>query len=354
MRTTARSSLRVLVAVAAASGLLLSACTDAPAAAPATPEATGAPAPVATPPTAPVEPLAVDWTDPNLAIPLPGGWTLGDCDGDAPLLCIADGDTLLGSVEAASSPFDDHLAGVLHTQGLEAALRAHVASYHGTFRTDRAAGCPDGYAYEEHPTVTATLAGTPALRYGFSVRDADGVEVERNLNYLTILGGQLKSVTAVANATRSCVHVDEFAELLPGQLAELQPTLDAIAAGSVLPASTAIVDGTVLGVDGGLDGGLLYFFSKGEKQRIQQPRAMTAADLTTLGVRVGPAVTTLVRDGAHRSYFAVVPPDGDDARLHVVIAGLAHPVVVQEVAREVVSSIPDAATDLTARLARSA
>lgn len=346
---TIPSPLRRLAGVATVAALALTACTDGPAPSSAAPGVTPVPTSSSTPD--PIGPLAVDWTDPDLAVELDNGWILRDCDGDAPLLCVHDGDDLLGVLEAGSSPLDDELAGILETEGVEATLRHHIAEHHGILSADRGRGCADGYRYEEHPTEPALLAGVPALRFGSSGYAGDA-EVERNVNYITIWGGQLRSISAVANDPGSCVHSDTLVELRPQELARLQPELDSLVAGSVLPESTAIVDGTVLAIDGGLDGGLVYFVWQGRKQRIQQPRPMTPSDLTALGLRPGPAVASLVAGRGPGSYFVVSPPDGPDARLHVVIGDVVHPVLVQHVAPDVLRGMPDT-TDLITRLGRS-
>ncbi len=92
------------------------------------------------------------------------------------------------------------------------------------------------YEYVAHETDQALLAGQPGVRYGFS-GFLDGVEVERNVTFLGILDGQLKLITAVANAPTSCMHSDEFAELTPSNLVAFEPYLASLAADSVLPSS---------------------------------------------------------------------------------------------------------------------
>lgn len=336
----------------------LAACSQQPAGIPSDPptdqDGIGAPT---DPPTDPddtgdpsADPIAVDWNDPGAVVTLDNGWELAHCEGDAPLLCVHDGDTLLGVVEAASSPFDDELAAVLDAEGLDAALARHVADYHETFAADRAEGCGDDYEYVAHETEQALLAGRPAVRYGFSGL-LDGVEVERNVTILAIFDGQLKLITAVANASASCLHSEEFAELTPDDLITFEPYLTSLAAGSVLPPSTALLDGAVVGIDGGLDGGLVYYVWQGEKHRIQQPRAMTAADVEQLGLEYGPTVTGLVAGEVEGSWFAVVPPDGAEARLHVVVGDTIHPVVVQAIDEQLVRSISDATSPVITRLA---
>lgn len=339
---------RIAIALAAGlaiAALLASACSSSDAA----PPPTGGPASPVPPTAPPSEAVVIDWNDAEGITTFANGWTVRDCEGDAPLLCVYDGDEWLGILEAASSPLDNELAALLDAEGPAAALAHHVESYHATFAVDRENRCGPGYGYTALDTVEATLAGHPALRFGFA-GTRDGVEVERNLSYVSIFDGQLKLITATANDPDSCVYSDEFRELTPAALREFETHLDALAAGSRLPRSTALVDGSVVGVDGGLDGGMVFYVWHGEKQRIQQPRAMTEDEVITEGLRRGAAVATLAADGPEGSYFVVVPPDGPQAELHVVLDGTIHPVLVQEIDPETVRSIPDASTAITTRL----
>lgn len=227
--TRARISIALAAGLAMAA-LLASACSSSDAAAPPTDPPTS-PAPPSTPPT---EAIEIDWNDAEATTTLGNGWTVSHCEGDAPLLCVYDGDEWLGVLEAGSSPLDDDLAATLEAEGLAATLAQHVEAYHATFEVDRENGCGPGYGYSALETVEATLAGNLALRYGF-VGTRDGVEVERNLSYVSIVDGQLKLITATANDPDSCVYSDEFHELTPAALREFETHLDALAAGSRLP-----------------------------------------------------------------------------------------------------------------------
>lgn len=241
-RSNVRRLLPAAIAVVALAG-----CTDgstaSPTPAPTTPPsptaAPAAPAPVeepGTPTASPAGAVTVDWNDPDLDVPLAGGWSLRDCLGDAPLLCVHDGDEVLGIIESLRTPLGDELAATVATDGTEAALRSYIADYHGTFAADRAEGCAEGYGYEELPTELVTLAGSPALRYGFSGIAPDGTEAERNISYATIVDDELEIVAAVSNSPASCVYSDTMTELTPDELRQLEPQLDALAAGSILPA----------------------------------------------------------------------------------------------------------------------
>lgn len=70
-------------------------------------------------------------------------------------------------------------------------------------------------------------------------------------------------------------------------------------------------------------------FVGGELHRIQQPRPMTLDEREAAGVAVvAPVVHVDVSNTSTGSWFAVVPPIGAGARLHLVVGQVAHPVVV--------------------------
>jgi hypothetical protein len=75
------------------------------------------------------------------------------------------------------------------------------------------------------------------------------------------------------------------------------------------------------------DGDLLHLIVDGTRSRIQQPRAATLAELEASGVTLGEEVeqlsVSLVPTG---SSFLIVPPDGPNARLHLLVDGSLHPV----------------------------
>lgn len=95
-------------------------------------------------------------------------------------------------------------------------------------------------------------------------------------------------------------------ELSPQRLRAIEADIDRIIVCSTLPAAgNALIDGVVFGPEGGLDGGRVWLYWQGQKQRIQQPRAMTLADIDELGLERGPRIAMAsvleVETGAPRS-----------------------------------------------------
>jgi hypothetical protein len=75
------------------------------------------------------------------------------------------------------------------------------------------------------------------------------------------------------------------------------------------------------------DGDLLHLIVDGTRSRIQQPRAATLAELEASGVTLGEEVEQLsVSPAPTGSSFLVVPPDGPNARLHLLVDATLHPV----------------------------
>lgn len=286
-------------------------------------------------------PIAVDFASGGATVTLDNGWRVGHCEGEAPFLCVSDGDRLLGSVEYGSYPLSDDLAVALAEGRLVEALEARIAEQHEAIAADRAIGCGPDYEYVALPAQRTTVGGEPAVVYGFS-GVVDGREVERHRSYFLVHAGQFWVVGAPASDPEGCMGTD-LPEFAPADLVTFEPYLDRIVAGSELPAEgRAVTDGIVIGTEGGLDGGLLYVAWGGGKQRIQQPAAFFEEEMDERGLEWGPAIANLaVADGETGSYFAVVPPDGADARLTVAIDGVLHPVVIQQIAKDVVDTLPD-------------
>lgn len=310
---------------------------------PATPgaEAPGTPAP-GTPAPGGGEAIAVELGSGGGPVTLDNGWVVQRCEGDAPLLCVLDAaGATLGVVEFGSYPASDAIAEALARGTVMAALEARVAEQHAAIAADRAIGCGAEYEYRAAPVGHATVGQEPAVVYAFS-GVVDGREVERHRSYYTVHAGQLWVVTAAASDPEGCMATD-LAEFTPADLVTFEPFLARIVAGTELPdTGTAIVEGMVAGVDGGLDGGLIYVLWDGGKQRIAQPAALTEADLEGLGLAREPAVAQLtVTDSPGSSRFVVVPPDGPDARLHLVADGVVREVLVQHVAAELLEGVPE-------------
>ncbi|MGH3442857.1 MAG: hypothetical protein ACRDUY_12610, partial [Nitriliruptorales bacterium] len=73
----------------------------------------------------------------------------------------------------------------------------------------------------------------------------------------------------------------------------------------------------------------------------EAPRARARAAHRGNRTAHGAVPSLAVADAETGSYFAVVPPDGADARLTVAIDGVLHPVVVQQIRKDVLDSLVD-------------
>jgi hypothetical protein len=165
------------------------------------------PAPVA-PDVAPTDPEPEDgatgdsivgtpsWTDP-FEITLPTGWTLRDCEGKRPHLCVWDGEAFLGDIEIAGGyPLDPGEEDMTP----EALLTARAEAFLEHFGRDRAEGCP-GFSFTGDPVAGASMAGIPAVRTGFTLRAEDGLVVERVVNHYALHEGEVWLVNTDAYAT---------------------------------------------------------------------------------------------------------------------------------------------------------
>jgi hypothetical protein len=178
------------------------------------------------------EPLAGSYTD-AFALTLPTGWTLRDCLGERPTMCVWDGATLLGDIELAEGyPLDPHEDGLTDA----ALLTGRAVSFLDHFRADRSQGC-QGFTFEADEVTDATVGGVPAVRTGFTLWSADGVVVERVVSHYLVRDGLVALVSTDAYAAEGgCLPPsdgdDSFA---PHDLLRFEPVLDRVVADTPLP-----------------------------------------------------------------------------------------------------------------------
>lgn len=106
-----------------------------------------------------------------------------------------------------------------------------------------------------------------------------------------------------------------------------------------LPAdnSPAIADGIVVEVDDDL----IYFLWDGGRQRIQQPAALSAADLVKLGLVIGEVAPTTLTVGSETTRFVVHPADGPTARIYLVQAGTLHEIDLVQATYDPIADLRD-------------
>lgn len=127
------------------------------------------------------------------------------CSGEAPLLCVYQGRTLLGTVELATSPLardlgfqkmlgdaDIPLGSVDYTDPGHAslvrmALTAHAATDLANLAQDRDAPYADkGYTFTPVAPEKIRIGNLPGIAYGFTGYDGDGRVFERWLTYAAL------------------------------------------------------------------------------------------------------------------------------------------------------------------------
>lgn len=189
------------------------------------PPATTAPAPTAVP---------VDWDDP-VTTDLGNGWSLGPCDGDAPLVCFSHDGQGRGTAEIASFVLPDTLRDALESGRSPAqVLDLHAREYLDHFRDDRARGCGADYVFSADEPRAMTVDGLAAIKTAFTGGAAGGPTTERVVRWVALRDGHLVSVVLHATADGACAP-GLGSDAAPADLVELEPLIDAAFTASPLP-----------------------------------------------------------------------------------------------------------------------
>jgi hypothetical protein len=168
------------------------------------------------PPPVPVT-AVVDWDARTVALRGDTRFEVQFCDGDAPVLCIAEDGSHLGAVELGSY------------EGTVEDFREWADVFYESVETDRVAACDPTYDLDGERPVVASFAGGLGVRYGF-VGVADGRPVEQVLGWAINDAGRLRILVANALADDSCLARES--ELPLEAMDDLEPVLAAVAAGS--------------------------------------------------------------------------------------------------------------------------
>lgn len=192
-------------------------------------DATPAAPPTATPSTAAPSPAPrVDWAAPS-PVRLSDRFALGDCEGDAPLVCVSSGGRTVGALEVLRFPLAS-LPALTGRTG-RAALTAHASAYVSSFVDDRKAGCPAGYRVTPAPV---RFVAPDVVAYGFTGTLASGAASERQVQYAAIRGADLVVLSAPAYETAGCLP-PEGPAFDVATLDAFVPLLDAVVVVSPLP-----------------------------------------------------------------------------------------------------------------------
>lgn len=220
-----RTTLVALAAVAVLAG-----CAASAAEAPQPPDV-AAPSPTSEP-TSP-GPITGSWAPGTPAAELGDGVTVTHCEGDAPLLCVADGDTHLGLLEHMTYDAPAELVDRTGAE-LDAVLRDFAAQQLVDTRADRVAGCGPDHEVGGTEPVTTEVGGQQGLRWDVTTTRGDSI-VEQVVLWATVRGDRLDLVVATAAMADGCM-ASEFQFFAPAILDQLVPALDRYVAGTPLPA----------------------------------------------------------------------------------------------------------------------
>lgn len=192
---------------------------------------TSSPSPDPTDP--PAEPITVDWVHLDDFRPIDDGrWTLRDCEGDAPLLCVERDATLVGHIELLQ--FDRDTFGS-NARSLDALSDDHETSS----ERDRSSSCPDSFDFEVQPRAEVPVAGEDGVRSTWTVSDAYGNEVERVVTYFGLRDDRVIVFGADGLAGDACIAREGDDGFTPALLAAAVPLLDRVVVGSLLPPLTS-------------------------------------------------------------------------------------------------------------------
>lgn len=148
-------------------------------------------------PTDVIDVSSVSFTADFAPVELPNGWLLRHCEGDAPILCIEEGDTTIGAVRLSAYPAEP---------GLD--LAAHVEDLYDSLSAERAEICGPDYVVLPEPARLLQLDGDPAVRFAYTATRG-GAPTERFIGVIVAAADARYSVVAEAYSEDACVAVDE-------------------------------------------------------------------------------------------------------------------------------------------------
>jgi hypothetical protein len=300
------------------------------------------------PPAAADTHLRLAWDTSGDRVRFENGWSLTTTTNPMIEVRKPRGGGVIGIVELLSFPLDNRIAAARTADEQREVLRRIVTEHQADIAEDRREGLGSDYRYTPEPLMTVRFGDRRAVRYGAVTRDPEGEVVERQRGYMAVKRGQLW--VFAANGYDPELFPSDVIQLTPERQEVLARYLDDLVASSPLPREgSGLIEGIVVGTHGGLRGGRIFVLHNGRKQRIAQPRPMTVKEASRYDG--GRRIAELdVRRSATGSFFAVVPPDGPNARLHLVVGGRIHEVVVQHVKADLVEGIDNLRRDVTDRL----
>jgi hypothetical protein len=127
----------------------------------------------------------------------------------------------------------------------------------------------------------------------------------------------------------------------------------AVSVGGFVGLFTPVASSTSTTVAEVMQVGDLLYLATGDLTllRIQQPGSFDHAELEAAGVQLGRELTQLVvAPEPTDSQLVIVPPDGPDARVHLLVDGVLYPVVVNDAEHADLSVFEDAPIAILGRL----
>lgn len=176
-------------------------------------------------------PRTYDWNDTGAVVEVIDGWTLRDCDGDAPVRCLhAPDGPIRGTIELVTFPGD------LAAEDGAAAVREalHRRAQLDWLEADRQETCGLEHRVEVAPLEDTEVDGYPAVLRAFTTVAGDGAVVEAEVGLLIGTGEDLSVLTLAAAAPDGCMASD-LALLTPAELELLRDPILTLLRASPLP-----------------------------------------------------------------------------------------------------------------------
>ncbi len=179
----------------------------------------------------------IQWDEPDHVANLGGGWTVRACDGLGSFMCVERDGLQVGTLERTT--FSVSIESLFPAADAAPNLADLADGFHEAIESDQADKCPADYVFEKLGPDSFVFAGSPGIFYGFVGMLADGAPSDMNLQYATIIGSQVISVTAGAY-DGGCLGRGGLSTLSTWDsmtLSEFRPFLEAALHDSPLPTS---------------------------------------------------------------------------------------------------------------------
>lgn len=188
--------------------------------------------PIVAPSPTPRPEIEAHWTA-DFSLELDDTWSLRECEGDAPDICVERDGEIVGNLELSEYPLDE----AEKEQAPADVARTRAQGFLDFFSGDRAEGCPD-FQFVADPVDLTMVGGQPGARTGFRLLDATGRTVERVTTHYAVHDGALFLVNTDAYALDGgCLDQSEVdLQFTPDVLQGFEPYVDRLVSATTLPA----------------------------------------------------------------------------------------------------------------------